>query len=1031
MKNRYCKLSKYLLMAVGLLSTCGITYSCSDDFDLDETRPAYLGESIYDELKNRTDRKFGYTIRLIDDLGYTESMSKTGSNTLFVADDDAYEEFFKNNAWGVSSYDELTVSQKRLLLKGSMLTNANLIEMLADVSASSRNKSLRRGSSANVVDTVPLWKIGDLYENLNNPEDAEGSGDERFWDYYRQHAIGGIYMALDATDPMITYFVDGVMRENKVTHDDLNFVLGNEQGSWPESENRAYIYNRRVLEQDNICKNGYYHVLDGVLLTPPNMAEVIRTNGKTDLFSLLLERFSAPYYNERITNEYKALHTIAADSIFEKRYLSQRSQGLRQLSSRPNGTLLTNYALLAYDPGWNQYIKGNLTPKEEDMAAMFVPTDEAMIDYFINGGGRTILERYVKNQASIADPGKLKENLSQIPLNIVAELLNNLMKDSFFESVPSKRLTIYNDAQDQMFSPAQYESMDNYLRLFEGNTPLLANNGVVYLMNSVIAPAAYAAVSAPVLFSDDSRIVNSVITADDNYRDGSAYSSAPLQQYFSTYLKAMQSHFSFFVPTDAGLGTYGYVDPASLARGLVSQYRYWRFNYAPRGNAADATDGTLPIAAQAYNYSIAKGQDPRETADGGDRSAGSNYRSPNTDVVSGNSTGLAGCANIKRRLLAELIDQHIVVHESSEGMKSSRSEKRKFFLSRSGAPVYLKEEGRDVENGAGMVVDGGWQLQLANDQYEGNEHDCKVIYGYDQGSADDVYGNGMTYFLDRPMQPSMRSVYNLMKNTSEFSTFFNLCIGYDESLIDLAGFIDPDKHKTDADRNAVRNRFRIFRSDTNTPNNEELVRFFSNYQYTIYIPTNEAMEKALANGLPTWEQISAYLENNQVYDEETEQKVIPEECKEKAQAMLTMLTSFLRYHFQDQSFFVDNVNSPEASYQTACIDNAGGDDDGAVYVGLNVSQNASGVGSITLRDNSSREIHVVEPYNLLARDMEFQSSLTQTAGAKTFVKSSSYVTVHQIDDVLHFRKMDGDRYDSAWATAAKAKAFVKRYQPTK
>ena len=42
----------------------------------------------------------------------------------------------------------------------------------------------------------------------------------------------------------------------------------------------------------------------------------------------------------------------------------------------------------------------------------------------------------------------LQENLFQIPLNIVKPLVANLMKESFNESVPSKHLTIMNDAQD-------------------------------------------------------------------------------------------------------------------------------------------------------------------------------------------------------------------------------------------------------------------------------------------------------------------------------------------------------------------------------------------------------------------------------------------------------------------------------------------------------------------------------------------------------------------------------------------------------
>ena len=83
MKNRFCRMGKTLLGAVCLLSTCGVTYSCSDDFDLDETKPSFLGASIYDELNNR--QNFTTVIRLIDELGYKDVMSQTGSKTLFVA----------------------------------------------------------------------------------------------------------------------------------------------------------------------------------------------------------------------------------------------------------------------------------------------------------------------------------------------------------------------------------------------------------------------------------------------------------------------------------------------------------------------------------------------------------------------------------------------------------------------------------------------------------------------------------------------------------------------------------------------------------------------------------------------------------------------------------------------------------------------------------------------------------------------------------------------------------------------------------
>ena len=79
-------------------------------------------------------------------------------------------------------------------------------------------------------------------------------------------------------------------------------------------------------------------------------------------------------------------------------------------------------------------------------------------------------------------------NLYQIPLHLIQPLIQNLMKDSFNESVPSKYLTIVNDAQDQMF--ASYTSEEAYKAHID--KCLLANNGVIYITNTVDAPADYA-----------------------------------------------------------------------------------------------------------------------------------------------------------------------------------------------------------------------------------------------------------------------------------------------------------------------------------------------------------------------------------------------------------------------------------------------------------------------------------------------------------------------------------------------------------
>ena len=55
--------------------------SCSDDYEWAQEKPSWLGQSIYDELARRGN--FGIYLKMVDDLGRTEFLSKTGSVTVF------------------------------------------------------------------------------------------------------------------------------------------------------------------------------------------------------------------------------------------------------------------------------------------------------------------------------------------------------------------------------------------------------------------------------------------------------------------------------------------------------------------------------------------------------------------------------------------------------------------------------------------------------------------------------------------------------------------------------------------------------------------------------------------------------------------------------------------------------------------------------------------------------------------------------------------------------------------------------------
>lgn len=1057
MKNRFCKMAKSLLYAMCLISICGVSYSCSDDYNLDETSPDFLGASLYDELKSRKDRSFNTVIRLIDDLGYQPVLSATGSKTLFVADDDAWARFFASGTWKdgngnpITSYEQLSINQKRFLFKNAMLDNAYLLEMMANVtlnSVLSKNQCLRQGTAYMATDTVPYWKYNELPVMLNEPDttgtaatvsDLEWWNGTDFWGRRNIQSAGGMYMSVDGTSGMMTHFLEGQLKEKNIKHSDVNFILNGKE-EWSESQNRSYIYDRQVVDADVVCLNGYYHVLDEVLVPPSSMAEVIRQNPSTSYFSAMLDRFSAPYYNSTLTANYRALHDIGTDSVFEKLYVADNnSRG--GLTVDPDGhTLSANFPKLNYDPGWNQYSVNSTTAKEQDMAAMFVPSNDAMMYYFTKGSGVILMERFGKVPVDQINESNFLENLYQIPLDIMKSLINNLMKTSFIETVPSKWKTIMNDAQDQMFPPSQYGSEEGYRKLFD--KVMLANNGAVYVMNDVISPADYASVIAPALYSTNTQIMKSLVQADDNFIEGSsAFANAPLQKYYSTYLKAMQSNFSFFVPTDEALYNHGLVDPYmfSLNRTAanIQRLRYWSFEYV-KPSTSNTTGKVIPVQATARTWNP-----------NGQRDATVDPTARGVAINRATASLTTDWGLVKRALLTEMVDQHIVVHNNNEadGVASLPN----WYLSRNGAPVFIKTKGSD-KYGAGMVVDGGFQLMQNSDDVADNDEDCNVTAGYDQtgvktaddGTKEKTYGNGMTYLIDRPMQPMMYSAYHQLNANSEYSEFLKQCNGVSTELLQRAGFdlVKPDSAMAARDWEKERQKYLIFKEASNTfftPSQEPLVRFFNNYHYTIYAPTNDAMNEAYAAGLPTWDQIDQFIIDNidslkipdpnpdpSGADPERDAAVQKKyQYQQQAMAMCTSLLNFLKYHFQDHSIFVDNITA-DNEFQTSCVDNTTN-----AYIMLGTHQTN---GALSVTDNLGNTHSVVSPYNVLANDMEFTKSVAQglysTPGC---VKVNSNVVIHTLNSYLNFMSSSswnqcGGKFSGAWATPKKAVAFVKQYR---
>ncbi len=584
MNYRFSELARKIAMSLCLVAVVGGFTACHDDYDLDDpgNYPSWLGQSIYDELKSpdasHLTGTFTNYLRLIDDLGYTETLEKTGSKTVFPANDEAFARFFAKNDWGVTKYEDLSEAQKKLLLYNSMLDNAILVEMLSNVPDNSTSVTsgvaMKHQTGVNIIDTITHF-----YGATQLPRNNE---------YWTKFYNKGIDLVMDATRPMIVHFTADQLTANNITtmgeNSDFAVVTGTQ---YDDAANTAYIFRNRIINPDVTCKNGYIHQMEDVIVPPGNLAEMIRTNGESNIFSRMLDRFSAPFYSIDVTNNYNDWALVngyaVKDSIYEKRYMSSRSKGGSTLTVDPNNKTLSSDELLPYDPGWNQYYPDRATSSLSDVAAMFVPTDAAMKQYFLPGGSGSFLIDQYGSKANTEE--NLMENIDSIPKNIVQAFISMLMKPQFISTVPSKFDNVMDDSQDPLGI-----TLSDLNRTEDGKYDVkIANNGVAYMTNKVFAPNRYVAVSAPALLSDNMRVMNWGI------QDQSV-----LKLNFYAYLLAMDANYAFFIPTDQAFDLY-YVDPVYLRRSPRVLHFYYRSDRSPN------------IFCSAFDYDPATGTIGRDS----------------------------------------------------------------------------------------------------------------------------------------------------------------------------------------------------------------------------------------------------------------------------------------------------------------------------------------------------------------------------------------------------------------------------------
>ena len=825
-----------------------------ESFPIEETDSVVWYEpsnSIFYKLQS----KGNYTcfLRLVQESElWTDQMNGATDLTVFAANDDGWQRFFAGNAmlpssdpWHTAtSYEALTEEQKRVLLAAAITSPLKMAE-----------------------------------------ESGIGGSDERL----RVHDVTGL---AEVWTPILTpAFCD----RNTITETDQSIICGSILTA-------PWLAENSFVETDIACGNGWLEQITVPLKPLSTMADVIRTNGQTNIFAHMMDNVLGQQF------EYGQI--------------------------------------LKFDPGWAGFYEYNAP--EKDMAAMLVPSDKTLWSYFTEGAGQALLHVYYAKEGTAeaipyTKPATQDELFSQIdclPVNIIAIPINTGMMRSFIGSVPTKWTKLRDDAMQPLF-----DNIDDGLSNLD--TCLIASNGAVYVFDEVFAPTDFRSVTAPVYMSNSSRIIKSAI-----------YNDYMILNYYA-YLKAPQQDITFFLPTDEALSYY--YDPISMK------------SRTPRTIKFSFVGGNFPVKLQLYNYFCPYNQDKGEIGTIGNMIPGTRLYT-NSEVTD---------------RLKDILYSHTIVNDGTQNIHS----RNEYYRTYGGDVVKV------VRDASGKIVGAKGTFQLENERQNivsetPGVTECTVTDSYESLS------NGQTYALDAPLVPTYRSLWSMMTNDADmrdkegfggetpYSEFYKLCAAdaYQEVIIGC-GLVDG--YLPSAKRQAALKKYMTFISDNGLDYN--FAQLAGNTPYTAYIPTNEAVKAAIAQGLPTWEEIS------EDYNSHSSDGILTTfEDSIRITEKIMILTDVVKAHFHYGMAIADQEPF-QREYKSIWVDRD-------TMTSPKLKVNCTGNGKMTVTDWKGHTFNITNNKNVFVRDYSCNSSPVNVKMTGIVMNAYRSGVVHQIDGVLGFTK---------------------------
>ena len=320
-------------------------------------------------------------------------------------------------------------------------------------------------------------------------------------------------------------------------------------------------------------------------------------------------------------------------------------------------------------------------------------------------------------------------------------------------------------------------------------------------------------------------------------------------------------------------------------------------------------------------------------------------------------------SSIKKECLKRLMDQVIIVGDVEDG--------HEYYKSKGGTPLRITKapDGR-------IAFAGGWQIK----------HNQVLPV-----NSKDIYEkvNGKTYIINgqMPLTTDM-SVYMTLeeyKEEGKDSLFLSL-LNYDGAGL-LTSTTGGDAPK--------------YASKWSKAENKNL-RLLDNYNYTIYVPTDRAIQEEIDKGyLPTWED----------YEAQTEEIWGTEEAAEQAKDVLkNIIINFLRYHIQDHAVLIgmapekydekeDGTKVPryENTYETMKRNLSNGR-----FTPVTVNNEG---GQMWVKDSQGNQFSVVTTNGLsnrICREYWFEDTDPNAPNPKYKTYMASDAVIQQIDGVLQY-----------------------------